>query len=148
MCPPLCRRGRNSQNQKANLLEDDRCRRSLGVDRCRPILDVCSCRAQNLPPYTTLDLEIQQRFLNLPVDPSVSQAEYVWIGGNHELRCKTRTLNPVPKSVADLPMWNFDGSSTEQARAAPLEPAQLRPPQRRWLRQAGSKRSPPATLSF
>jgi len=43
------------------------------------------------------------------------QAEYVWIGGNHELRCKTKTLTSKPTSVDDLPIWNFDGSSTEQA---------------------------------
>ena len=43
------------------------------------------------------------------------QAEYVWIGGNNELRCKTKTLTEKPSSVDDLPIWNFDGSSTEQA---------------------------------
>jgi len=43
-------------------------------------------------------------------------AEYVWIGGSgHDLRCKTRTLPKYPDSVAELPDWNFDGSSTGQA---------------------------------
>jgi len=61
-----------------------------------------------------LDLEIQNRFLMLDMGEKV-QAEYVWIGGNHELRCKTKTLDKAPKSVAELPVWNYDGSSTEQA---------------------------------
>lgn len=41
--------------------------------------------------------------------------EYVWIGGNYELRSKTRVLHKIVESVDDLPMWNFDGSSTSQA---------------------------------
>jgi len=61
-----------------------------------------------------LDLEIQQRFLGLDQSGMI-QAEYVWIGGNNELRCKTKTLTKPPASPADLPVWNFDGSSTEQA---------------------------------
>jgi len=43
------------------------------------------------------------------------QAEYVWIDGTNGLRSKTKTLDSVPLSVDDLPEWNFDGSSTEQA---------------------------------
>lgn len=31
-----------------------------------------------------------------------------------DLRSKTRVLSKVPKSVSDLPMWNYDGSSTGQ----------------------------------
>lgn len=41
--------------------------------------------------------------------------EYVWIGGNQELRSKTRVLYNTVKTLSDLPIWNFDGSSTEQA---------------------------------
>lgn len=43
-------------------------------------------------------------------------AEYIWIGGTEQdLRCKTRVLNKVPKGPEDLPTWNYDGSSTNQA---------------------------------
>jgi glutamine synthetase len=37
--------------------------------------------------------------------------EYIWIGGNGELRTKTRVVN----SVNDVSDWNYDGSSTNQA---------------------------------
>jgi len=42
--------------------------------------------------------------------------EYVWIGGNNELRSKTRIVDKFePATVNELPMWNYDGSSTNQA---------------------------------
>ena len=61
-----------------------------------------------------LSLDIQARFLAAD-QSSMIQAEYIWIGGNNELRCKTKTLTKAPSSPADLPVWNFDGSSTDQA---------------------------------
>ena len=61
-----------------------------------------------------LDLKIQERF-NVLAQGDKCMAEYIWIGGNFELRCKTKTLDKPVKSVSELPVWNFDGSSTEQA---------------------------------
>lgn len=44
-------------------------------------------------------------------------AEYVWIGGmGGEIRSKTMILHYQPKTIKDLPEWNFDGSSTGQAK--------------------------------
>jgi glutamine synthetase len=44
--------------------------------------------------------------------------EYVWLDGylpEPNLRSKTKIVDEAPKSVADLPLWGFDGSSTQQA---------------------------------
>jgi len=41
--------------------------------------------------------------------------EYVWIDANNTTRSKTKTVTRRPTSPDDLPIWNFDGSSTEQA---------------------------------
>ena len=40
--------------------------------------------------------------------------EYVWIGGEGELRSKTKVMNKMVELEA-LPHWNYDGSSTKQA---------------------------------
>jgi glutamine synthetase len=48
-----------------------------------------------------------------------AMAEYIWIDAVGGVRSKSRTLTEIPKSgefkPEDLPVWNFDGSSTDQA---------------------------------
>jgi glutamine synthetase len=63
-----------------------------------------------------LSQSILAKYMALPQVGAI-QLEYVWIGGTGmDLRSKTRTWtgNPNPKP-SELPIWNFDGSSTGQA---------------------------------
>lgn len=55
-------------------------------------------------------------------------AEYVWLDGRYGLRSKARTLpmpetgEPLSHAVSEvLPEWNYDGSSTDQARGSESE---------------------------
>ena len=41
--------------------------------------------------------------------------EYVWLGANNELRSKTKVVSGEMSLVEEMPLWSFDGSSTEQA---------------------------------
>ncbi|KAK0412854.1 hypothetical protein QR680_006448 [Steinernema hermaphroditum] len=66
------------------------------------------------------------RMLNEAVSDCV--CTYVWVDGTgQDLRCKQRTMTKVPKSVEDLPVWNFDGSSTGQASGVTNSDVLLKP---------------------
>jgi len=48
-------------------------------------------------------------------------AEYIWIDGQKptpKLRSKTKIVNGPVKELKDIPLWSFDGSSTEQAEGS------------------------------
>jgi len=42
-------------------------------------------------------------------------AEYVWLDAHQTPRSKTMTMTHLPRTIDDLRVWNYDGSSTEQA---------------------------------
>jgi len=67
-------------------------------------------------PDTMTNKAVLDRYMKLPIPNNKIQATYIWIDGTGEnVRAKTRTLDFVPKDPKDLPIWNFDGSSTGQA---------------------------------
>lgn len=46
------------------------------------------------------------------------RAEYIWMDGHfptQKLRSKTKVLDTAVKGIEELPLWGFDGSSTNQA---------------------------------
>jgi len=66
-------------------------------------------------PKSLLDHTILDKFSDLDANGKVL-AEYVWLGGGGwDIRCKTKTLDAPPTCPEDLPIWNYDGSSTGQA---------------------------------
>jgi glutamine synthetase len=47
--------------------------------------------------------------------------EYVWLDGDNNPRSKTRVLNSDSVVLSDIPIWNYDGSSTKQADGSDSE---------------------------
>jgi len=60
---------------------------------------------------------IADRLMSLDISKcGKTQCMYIWIDGTGEgVRAKTKTVNFVPTKPEDLPLWNYDGSSTGQA---------------------------------
>jgi len=62
------------------------------------------------------DKTTMERYMRLPIKPGTCQVTYVWIDGtDQQVRSKSRTLDHPPTCIKDVPVWNFDGSSTGQA---------------------------------
>jgi glutamine synthetase len=73
---------------------------------------------------------ILAKYFQLPQPANKVQLMYLWIDGSGQhMRGKSMTVNKEPESYTDCPVWNFDGSSTEQATGANsdvyLEPVAL-----------------------
>lgn len=63
---------------------------------------------------TVENTAVLQKYLELPQGGKVI-AEYIWIDGTGNVRSKGKTMSKKVDSLDDLPEWNFDGSSTNQA---------------------------------
>merc|ERR1719502_61860 len=62
----------------------------------------------------SMDPAVLGRYLSLETPDSV-QAEYLWIDAVGNVRSKCKTVAANKAALEDLPSWNYDGSSTDQA---------------------------------
>jgi len=61
-----------------------------------------------------LDRSVLDKYMSLPVSGKV-QAEYLFIDADGDVRSKCRTVDAKKATLDQLPSWNYDGSSTNQA---------------------------------
>ena len=61
-----------------------------------------------------MDQTVLDKYMSLPVTGKV-QAEYIFIDNDGDVRSKCRTVDANKASLDQLPSWNYDGSSTDQA---------------------------------
>jgi len=61
------------------------------------------------------DFSLYRHYIVIMQNEVKTLVEYVWIGGEQEVRCKTRVMSGEITTLEQLPVWNFDGSSTKQA---------------------------------
>merc|ERR1719482_1454802 len=64
--------------------------------------------------YQAMDPTVLDRYMSLPVAGKI-QAEYLFLDAVGDVRSKCRTIDADKATLDQLPDWNFDGSSTDQA---------------------------------
>jgi len=60
------------------------------------------------------DPAVLEKYMGLPCTGKI-QAEYIWMDAEGDVRSKCRTVDASKASLDQLPDWNYDGSSTDQA---------------------------------
>ncbi len=70
--------------------------------------------AVSMAESVSMDPSVLDKYMSLPVTGKV-QAEYLWVDAVGTVRSKCRTVDASKASLGDLPAWNYDGSSTDQA---------------------------------
>lgn len=77
---------------------------------------VCRGKFLSHSPNAFLNKAVLERYRQLKYDPTKIQATYLWIDGTGEhVRLKDRILSKIPQHSDDVPLWQYDGSSTYQA---------------------------------
>jgi len=84
------------------------------VAPARPLRAPAARHAVRMAESVDLDANVLARYMDLPVSGKV-QAEYIFIDADGDVRSKCRTVPSDKVAVEQLPDWNYDGSSTEQA---------------------------------
>lgn len=85
---------------------------SLVVQRAMPA--TARLATPRMAEFVETDAAVLDRYMNLP-HPGQVQAEYLWIDAKGEVRSKCRTVDAKKASLDQLPSWNYDGSSCDQA---------------------------------
>lgn len=63
--------------------------------------------------YLSSNATVLNKYRELKQPDNMVQCMYVWIDGTGEnMRAKTKTLDFEPTKATELPLWDFDGSST------------------------------------
>merc|ERR1719387_2274203 len=71
-------------------------------------------RAVQMAEKVDIDPAVLAQYMALPVSGKV-QAEYIFIDADGDVRSKCRTVDASKATIDQLPDWNYDGSSTNQA---------------------------------
>ena len=70
--------------------------------------------AVSMAETVSMDPAVLDKYMSLPIKDKV-QAEYLWVDAVGTVRSKCRTVDARKASLEQLPSWNYDGSSTDQA---------------------------------